>query len=57
MRTQPWIQVPDPGAVALASSSERRSCLETQQDKLPSLPIPTKPAPEPTTGPEPLTSK
>ena len=24
---------------------ERRSCLETQQDKLPSLPIPAKPAP------------
>lgn len=36
---------PDPAAVVLASSSERRSCLETQQDELPSLPIPAKPAP------------
>lgn len=45
LETQPMIQVPDLGAVALASSSERRSCLETQQDKLPGLPIPAKAAP------------
>lgn len=43
VRTQPaLIPVPDPAAAAL---QRRRSCLETQQDELLSLPIPAKPAP------------